>query len=345
MYDDKYLKDYVQKTTRNFLNNKEIMNSLRMDAEKRDEDELEIVSQEKEPGDAEVKRILVPLAEDIYYMLSAYHLGEKLTPAEEDIIKSHPLKDRKEYIEKFKKYLPGVADENIPGVVMWVMKNYLEFMADLERTSMQVIFAERIGALAEIKKKKQLLPPHPSPELRDFWTEYRKGKFTKSRVKREVKEHLDFMIESAEMDFERERKDFYEVIKKSFSEISNIGNNKNIQEALLGNVRKFMETEKQEFSPQAGYSEKITDERIEKLIEKREFHFMPVILEIIIKSENLAGDFEIAPLIEKLKIAVFNLNIAAQMGVEDAMNAYKHNVLIYFYRKAGGKFGGKNNFN
>jgi len=332
MYDNKSLKNYVKKTVKNISGNKELMNELKKEAEKQDSGELEIVSV-SELQENKLKRISVPLQEDIYYILSLYHFGEKLTSAEEDMIRNHSLKDRKEYLKKFKKYLPNVLDENIFGVVMWVMKKYLKFMAKLERTAMQVIFAERIIALSKIKKKGCSMPPHPSPDLMDFWKEYKKGKFTHSRAKSEVKECLNLLAEEAGMDFERERKDFYEAINKSFSEISDIEDNKNIEETLIKNIKKFIS---EKYKGMSSIPELPKDADIS--IQEREFPFMPKVLEIIIKSENLNNDFEVTPLIKKLEVAVFNLNLAVQMGVEDAMNSYKHNVLIYFYRKANERF-------
>lgn len=339
MHNDKFLKNYIKKTVKKVLDNKEMMDSIAEEAKKQDEDELEIISvSHPKKEQKEGKRVLVPLPEDIYYILSLHHSGEKLTAAEQDIIRNHPLKDREEFIKKFKSYLPGVKDADIPKAVAVVMKNYLKFMTNLEKTAMQIIFAERILALADIKKKKQILPPLSSQELMDFWKEYKKGKFTRSMVKTKAKEHLNLLAEEAEVTFDRERKEFYELINDAFSEISDISNEKKIHETLIKNIRKFIsERYSQEYKPLAMKTEEITGAEIEKIIEKREFPFMPIILEIIIKSENLTSDPEIAPLIKNLEIAMFNLNIAAQMGVEDAMNAYKHHILIYFYKKAAEK--------
>jgi hypothetical protein len=312
------------------------MDKLKKEVEEHDEDKLEIVSvsglqENKDNAEKDGKRILVPLPEDIYYVLSLYHFGEKLTPAEEDIIGNHPLKNREEYIKKFKRYLPRVSDENIPGVVMWVMKKYLNFMAGIEKTTMQIIFAERIIELAGIKKKGVSLPPYSSPDLTDFWGGYKKGRLTPDRTKKEVVENLNLLVESAETRFDIERKEFFELISKSFSKISDIGDDKNIRETLIKDVKDFIS---EKYNGMEDFYE--SAEKTE--LQKREFPFMPDILEVIIKTENLINDPEVASLIKKLEFSTVNLNIAIQTGVEDAMNAFKPHVLVYFYSKADGKF-------
>ena len=339
MDENKLMKNYVKKTVKSFLGDKNAMEKLRRESEKPDEDELEIISvsplrENKTEPESEGKLIIVPLLEDIYYILSLYHSGVKLTNAEEDIIKNNRLKDRNEFIENFREYLPGVPDAQIPKAVAWVMGNYLKFMANLERKAMQVILAERIGALADVRHDGLPLPPYPSQDLLYFRNEYKKGKITHSEARREVIEHLNLLIEAAEMDFERERKEFYEVINRAFSEITNIGDDSSIRDALAKNVGKFISEKYKTARELSGFYDK--PKNVE--VEKREFPFMPAVLEIIIKTGNLTGDYEVSPLIKKLEFSMINLNNATQFGVEDAMNAYRHQVLIYFYGKAKKEF-------
>ncbi|PKP51937.1 MAG: hypothetical protein CVT90_02865 [Candidatus Altiarchaeales archaeon HGW-Altiarchaeales-3] len=341
MYQSNELNDYVRKTIKDFTNDKEIIDLLSTDANKKnnEDDELEIISvKELEPSKRQQRqdsghRVIVPLPEDIYYILSLYHSGERLTAAEEDMVKNHHLKNEREFINKFKNYLPGVPERNIPLAVMRVMKNYLVFMAKIERKCMQVMFAERIIVLAKIKKKGFPLPPYPSPGLLDFRDNYKRGKVSQKNIKTEIIGQLNLLIEDAEMNFENERKDFYEVINKAFSEISDISSDEEIESAIIKNIKaNILENYKKldNINPAMKTSG--------ALLEMREFFFMPGILEIIIKSENLVNNSEIAPLIKKLEFVMVNLNAALQMGIEDAMNAYKHHVLIYFYNNAREEF-------